>query len=161
MAFEKEMHASDNFWFPFANCHEFRYARIFTQSSMSESLIEQQFSEGIYGNGFSPWPDLESYDCRFRSIHLYKKTMQLIDNRFGASEWSRVKTKFHNLPDIPEVEIWYREPLNVIKALLNQEGFEKDYIWEPIKEFDEHGEQVYTELHTTSWWWDMQASTFL
>ena len=60
--------------------------------------------------------------------------------------------------------IVHRKQLSIIKILLtvSTTWFVRsriaDMLYTPIQEYDSSGVQLYSEMHTVDWWWDMQIS---
>jgi len=56
-----------------------------------------------------------------------------------------------------DTEFWYRNVLDCIFYFVWQKCYEKDIVWSPVRDFDVHGDRVYTEMNTGTWWWDTQV----
>jgi len=52
---------------------------------------------------------------------------------------------------------YYRDPEDTIQYLLRQRAYAEHLVFEPIHEFDDEGNRVYTDIHTGDWWWMMQV----
>ena len=56
---------------------------------------------------------------------------------------------------------YFREIKSSIKYLLRQHSFLEHLVYEPIREFDREGNQVYTDMNTGDWWWRTQVGLFV
>lgn len=50
-----------------------------------------------------------------------------------------------------------RNPLAVLQEILENSAIKDKMVWAPRKTFDHAGKRVYTDLHTSEWWWRMQV----
>lgn len=59
-----------------------------------------------------------------------------------------------------QLELWYRDPVNVVWELMGNPMFKEVMKYAPEKVFHDEGgeEQVVNEMWTASWWWEMQVS---
>jgi hypothetical protein len=52
-----------------------------------------------------------------------------------------------------------RDPLAVLQEMLDNPTIKDKVVWAPRKIYDQAGKRVYTDLHSTKWWWEMQVYT--
>lgn len=59
-----------------------------------------------------------------------------------------------------QFELWFRNPLCIIKELISNPAFNGFVSYTPERVYDDDtGEtRVYDEMWTADWWWDMQVS---
>jgi Plavaka transposase len=64
---------------------------------------------------------------------------------------------------IDSLEIWSRDPVECIKDLLGNPSFKDQMHYAPERHYsDESGqEQLFSEMWTGDWWWEMQVRKFL
>ena len=62
-------------------------------------------------------------------------------------------------PIIEEVELWRRDPVEIIQSLIANPMFKDEIAYEPEKVYkDNRGKiRVYDEMWTGDWWWDTQV----
>ena len=56
---------------------------------------------------------------------------------------------------------WVRDPLVVVQEILENKSLVDKCVWAPRKIINGEGERVYTDLHDTDWWWDVQVVPLL
>jgi len=125
---ESEYIESRNFWYPFQSGFEFKLVRSLVNSGASNKDLNLLFNEGLLGNAISPWEDENGLTSSVKSIHKMKTVLAKLDNVFDIKWWSTMKKKVSSREDIKEVTVWYRDPIKVVEALLNQKGLENDYV---------------------------------
>jgi hypothetical protein len=57
----------------------------------------------------------------------------------------------------PKVVYYKRDTAAVLQEILESPMVKDMCVWAPIKMYSQEGERVYTDLHTSDWWWDMQV----
>ena len=62
-------------------------------------------------------------------------------------------------PMLEEVELWRRDPLEIIQDLISNPMFKDEIVYQPERVYkDEEGKiRVYDEMWTGDWWWDTQV----
>lgn len=62
-----------------------------------------------------------------------------------------------------DVELWYRDPVEVVRELMGNPMFRDVMKYAPEQVFrdEERDEQVVNEMWTASWWWELQVSRFV
>ena len=53
--------------------------------------------------------------------------------------------------------IWYRDPIEVIQNLFGNPLYKDDMVYAAEKHTDVHGHRLYSEMHWSNWWWDVQV----
>jgi len=131
---------------PFMTAYEYKLAHFFHQSKTSMKQIDQFFH-----NELLPRDTFQSLRVEHKSSHTWRNKMRgLVDE----PEWQNGTMDFHLQRGI---KFFYRDVVECIHYLLRQKAFAQDLIFEPSREFDSQGCRVYTEMHTTDWWWEMQV----
>jgi Plavaka transposase len=54
-------------------------------------------------------------------------------------------------------EAYMRDPLAVLQEIFDNPALADKMVWGPRKIFDHAGKRVYTDLHTSDWWWETQV----
>jgi len=52
---------------------------------------------------------------------------------------------------------YYRDVKSTVSYLLRQRAFAEHLVYEPVQDYDREGNRVYTEMHTSDWWCQMQV----
>ena len=52
---------------------------------------------------------------------------------------------------------YFRDLEDTIQYLLRQRVYAEHLVFEPMHEFDDEGNRVYTDMHTGDWWWTTQV----
>ncbi|KAG8969649.1 hypothetical protein FRC03_001521 [Tulasnella sp. 419] len=57
-----------------------------------------------------------------------------------------------------ELELWFRNPLDVIREIMSNAALAKDMTYKPVKVFNaSRSEKYYKEMWTAEWWWLIQS----
>jgi hypothetical protein len=56
---------------------------------------------------------------------------------------------------------WVRDPLVAVQEILENKSLVDKCVWAPRRITNHEGERVYTDLHDTDWWWDVQVVQLL
>lgn len=62
-------------------------------------------------------------------------------------------------PKVEDVELWKRDPLDIIKALISNPLFKDHIAYQPEKVYRDKTAtiRVYDEMWTGDWWWETQV----
>ena len=52
-----------------------------------------------------------------------------------------------------EYEVWYRDPLAILKNQLSNPDFDQKFHTTPYREYNKNGEQVWSDLLSGNWAW--------
>lgn len=65
------------------------------------------------------------------------------------------------IPLTREVDLWLRNPVDVVKALLSRHDLRDKLVFEPRKTFTDRTKtnRVYEEMWTSDWWAEIQVNT--
>ena len=131
---------------PFANAYEYKLARFFHESKTSLKDINKFFKNDLLPAGLP-----KGASVRFKSGHTWREMMrELVDQ----PEWHKGTVDFHLQEGCV---FYYRDLKSTIRYLLRQRTFADHLVYEPVREFDVDGNQVYTDIHTGDWWWRTQV----
>jgi Plavaka transposase len=50
-------------------------------------------------------------------------------------------------------EVWYRDPLTVVRELIGNPDFDKEFDYAPYREFEENGERRFQDFFSGDWAW--------
>ena len=59
-----------------------------------------------------------------------------------------------------ELELWRRDPVEIIRELLGNPAWKADISYEPMRYFEDkdHSIHIIDEAWTADWWWKTQVS---
>ncbi|KIJ52822.1 hypothetical protein M422DRAFT_155757 [Sphaerobolus stellatus SS14] len=62
-------------------------------------------------------------------------------------------------PQCEYVELWKRDPVECVKEIIGNPSLQQDIHYAPVKIFTDESrqEQVFNEMWSGSWWWDVQS----
>lgn len=61
-------------------------------------------------------------------------------------------------PKSETLRLYHRDPVKCVKFLLRQRSYKEDMVYAAVREFNDKGECMYSEIHSGNWWWRKQAS---
>ncbi|KAG8939336.1 hypothetical protein FRC03_006360 [Tulasnella sp. 419] len=143
-------------WFPFADRQEWELAEWLTTSGVSQTDIDKYLKLKI---------------TRERTIPSFKNNYALQKMMDTLPTGPKFKCKvFHAIGDLTdeddkplteELELWYRDPLEVIREIMSNVMLADKMHYKPVKVFDASGSvRFYDEMWTAAWWWDVQVRGF-
>ena len=135
-------------WYLFSNPHEFKHTRWMVESSISKSNIDCYFRDGL----------CTSPDVAFTSGWTLYQQLDRMNPELGPNSWSIGEANWSLTGGgNRRTAYYYRSPLSCIKYLLKQPCFQKHLVYTPVREYNEAGERMYSEMHTADWWWSTQV----
>ena len=121
--------------------------RFFHNSKTSLQDIDRFFKDGL---GL-----LGAASVHFKSGYTWREMMrELVDQ----PQWHKGTVDFHRQQTCV---FHYRDIKSGIRYLLRQRTFAQHLVYQPSREFDEEGNQVYTEMYLGDWWWQTQVRTLV
>ena len=138
---------------PFRNAMDYKLARYFHSAHVPLTKIDEFFKEGFYQppEGGDPTKSIVSFNFAYTLCKLWDEMTQ-------DPQW---KNGFVDFKIAQNTEFWYRDIVKCIRYLLRRKSYAQSMFWEPVREFDDAGEGVYTELNTGLWWWETQVLCLL
>lgn len=132
-----------NPWQPFESAEEFRLSRWFLQSNVSQGQIDDFFRtirtlKGSYSTG------------RGFARHLDEMSSM---GGLGKESWIHSEVEMGG----QKIPYYYRDPMNIVRFLLEQRAFRESLVYSPTMEYNEMGERMDGEMHTADWWWETQV----
>jgi hypothetical protein len=133
-------------WRPFLTLDDFKLANWFVTSKVPRSRIDEYFAIGL-SKSASP--------C-FKSAYTLDQYIAALDPYQHFLEWKE-GTYTH---DGHASTFFYRDMVQCVEYLLSQPAYRDDVVYAPVREQNETGERLYSEMHTADWWWETQVSIF-
>jgi hypothetical protein len=106
---------------------------------------------------------LQGVNTNFTSAYTLYTKIDEMTYALGIDSWKSGKVSYAGLVnsealrDDGKTRVFYRDPVNCIEFLLQQSAFKEHMVYAPIKDYNELGERVYSEVHTCDWWWNEQV----
>ncbi|KAF8419153.1 hypothetical protein BGX38DRAFT_1280452 [Terfezia claveryi] len=132
---------------PFQNAYEYKLVRFFHESKTSLTNIDHFFKKNLLPLGLSG-----DNGVHFQSGYTWRNKMREMIDQPG---WQKGTVDFHLQKGCA---FYYRDLEDTVRYLLQQRAYGKHLVFEPIHEFDEEGNWVYTEMNTGDWWWRTQKT---
>ena len=133
---------------PFVDELEYKLARWFIDSQTPKSRINDFFNMGLSPFKEDPRGFFSSADG------LWKKITKMDNSHL--LEFKDISVDF-GIPNVNPSPCFFRDPVKLLKYILKQPAYARNMVWDAVREFDEDGNRVYSELHTADWWWDEQV----
>jgi hypothetical protein len=96
--------------------------------------------------------------------------MEGIDKLPGTAKWTctPMRVQGNSLdadgqPRYEDLELWYRDPLEVLQELLENPAASEKNVYEPCRIYrkEDRSCREYGEMWTGDWWWEVQVSILL
>ncbi|KAK7433564.1 hypothetical protein VKT23_020718 [Stygiomarasmius scandens] len=139
-------------WFPFASEKEWKLAHWLMTSGVSRAKIDE-FCQLETTKDISP------------SFHNSRSFLQFIDTLERGPTFKctpiQVEGDLKDADGQPRteiLEIWHRNPVEVVQELMGNPAFHGHQCYSPICYFrdEAHKNREYSEMWTCNWWWDVQ-----
>jgi Plavaka transposase len=102
-----------------------------------------------------PYHEGHDHPGLFRSLRDFFQRLETLEGTQAG--WQELEIKGPN--GEYKSKAWMRDPLAVLQEILENRTIDDKVVWAPRRMYDQAGNRVYTDLHTTDWWWDTQVST--
>lgn len=99
-------------------------------------------------------PGIEGHSGLFRSVTEFYKRLDDIQ----ATQVPWLECDVEDRKGEFKCRYWMRDPVAVLQEILDNQTIKDKVVWAPRKMYDQTGNRVYTDLHSTDWWWQMQVS---
>ena len=146
-----ESEFADNIYYPFDNYQQYKLAKAMTNPRVtSRRLIEavcvkaEFLAEGV---AFRSIDDFFSHLDIMRKAYVAWRCAQICPTNGIQNPWSNPS-------------YWKKDSLAVLQEILENTALADKCVWAPVREFNEDGERIFTDMHTGDWWWDMQVSVY-
>ncbi|KAG8948908.1 hypothetical protein FRC03_000539 [Tulasnella sp. 419] len=139
-------------WFPFDNREEWELAEWFTTSGVSQTDIDRYLKMKITRERTVP---------SFKNNYAFQNMLDKLPAgpKFKCKAFTVVGDLMDedDQPLTEELELWWRDPLEVIKEMLSNVMLANEMHYKPVRVSDASGsERFYDEMWTATWWWDIQ-----
>lgn len=141
-----EMGLLDDPWRPFHALDDFKLAKWFITSNVPRSRIDEYFVSGLSA---SPKP------C-FQSAYKLDQFISALDPYQDLLVWNEGTYNHDGRSSV----FFYRDIVRCVEYLLTQPAYREDIVYGPIREYDESGQRLYSEMHTADWWWETQVRKY-
>ena len=122
------------------------YPRLLSMQRCIDIGVDSQYSY-LHGSNFA----FKSYDTFISGIDQMACSLSLWQGkRFSGNTAENLFAR--------GVKYWTRDPLAVLQEILENKALANKCVWEPVKVINSEGERVYTDLHDSAWWWDLQVA---
>ena len=135
----------DNPWSPFSTEHDFKLATWFIQSKVPKSRIDEYFASGL---------DV-TRSASFKSAYTLEKHLKNLDPLGKFLEWTEGIVEDGN----HTICFFYRNIIDCVRYLIAQIAYKDSMVYAPVKEYDQVGARLYSEMHTAQWWWEIQVNS--
>jgi hypothetical protein len=117
----------------------------FIQSKVPKSRIDEYFASGL---------DI-TRSASFKSAYTLEKHLKNLDPLSKYPEWTEgiVEDRNHTIC------FFYRNIIDCVRYLITQIAHKDSMAYAPVKEYDQVGAQLYSEMHTAQWWWEIQVNS--
>lgn len=94
-------------------------------------------------------------DTLFDSHNHFYSCLDIIADCQAPWELTRVVSRTNS--SRTPLKYWKRDSLVVLQEILENPRIKEKCVWAPTKEYNADGERIYTDMHTTEWWWNVQV----
>jgi len=140
-----EQEPSYNLFALFRNRIDYRLAQFFNSARTSETKVDQFFKDGILNN-INPM-----HHIQFRSAHTI---YNLVNAAASGPRWYPGTVDY---PLLKGVLFHYRNIVSAVRYLLRQKAYAANMVWKAHREHNSHGDRVYSEINTGTWWEDTEV----
>jgi len=88
-------------------------------------------------------------------MHTLENHLRRLDPYGQYLQWFKGKFK-DNQRTLP---FFYCNILDCIRYLLRQIAYRDDFVYALRRENDQEGQEIFSEMHTADWWWDVQVTS--
>ena len=132
---------------PFLNKDEFEFAFRLVKHGISKKAVDDMMSLNTIRSNLPPG--------HFKSAYTLAKKIDKIELDGIGKHW--VMSTIDYDAESSETPCYWRDPVEVVKDLLQNPAYLNDLIYTPCKLTGKFGERIYRELDTGDWWWKLQV----
>ena len=128
---------------PFATVEQWHLCRTMVEENISKARMDRMIQRGLIVK-----------DAQARNSDQLRGLLVAMQATDGlSSEWQEATIDIEGT----STPYWYRDPVSAMSYILGHPPF-KDYLcYAPIRDRDESGERLYSEMWTGDWWWRTQV----
>lgn len=144
----------ENIYFPFENSAQFYLAEAFARPDI-------QSKDRIVRTCVLGRDRFLRDGAAFSSYNDFITCLDIIRNTQAPWVQREIKWKPGSTTWRGHIKYWQRDSLAVLQEMLENPALKDFCVWAPVQETSEDGERIYTDIHTSEWWWNIQVySTF-
>src|SRR5690606_9382364 len=136
---------------PFDNSYDFKIGLWLIRGNATNTTICSGFNDGILqrSNG--------SDKTSITSAHSIHQRIDGLEPEFGEKSWSYAEATFWAEDGRIKQPYYYRDPTLIIKHIFKQPAYREYLTYKPVREHNERGNRIYSEVNTADWMWEQQA----
>ena len=134
---------------PFLDVDEFEFAFRLIKHGISKKAVDDIMSLRTIRSRLP--------NGHFKSAHTLAKKVENIEPDGLGKQW--VMSTIDYDAGGSETPYYWRDPVNVVRDLLQNPAYQNDLIYTPSKLRGKFGERIYGKLDTGDWWWKLQVRT--
>ena len=134
---------------PFLDVDEFEFAFRLIKHRISKKAVDDIMSLRTIRSR------LLKAHCK--SAHTLAKKVENIEPDGLGKQWVMSTLDYDARGS--ETPYYWRDPVNVVRDLLQNPAYQNDLIYTPSKLTDKFSKRIYGELDTGDWWWKLQVRT--
>ena len=139
-----------NPYHPFHNFGQYQLAKALAMPEKSTaSHIEQVAVNGV---------SFLREDVAFVSVAHFHNCLDEISGQMAPWQSNIIMDQTVQLK--ANARYWYRDSLAVLQEILDNPKIAKKCVWSPVKQFNHDNQRVYTDMHTSDWWWEVQVAPY-
>ncbi|KAG8909122.1 hypothetical protein FRC02_007985, partial [Tulasnella sp. 418] len=140
-------------WSPFEDHEEWELAEWLALSSLSQTEIDNYLKLKITRDRTTP------------SFKNNRSLQSKLDQLPKCTPFTYTSIKVtgdikdeNGVPLEEDIELWYRDPLELIREIMGNAALAEEMRYEPVKVFNKsRSERYYDEMWTADWWWLTQG----
>lgn len=133
-------------WRPFQTLDDFKLAKWFIMSKVPRSRIDEYFAVGLSKSSSPCFGSAYKLDQYIEALDPYQHLLAWNEGTFNQDEHAST--------------FYYRDIVDCVEYLVAQPAYREDIVYAPVREYDESGGRLYSEMHTADWWWETQVRVF-
>lgn len=142
---------TENLYYPYDSYKQYKLAKVMTNPRVQpRGLIEatcvnaEFLAEGV----------------AFRSIDDFFGRLNIMRQTYVP--WTNTTIRPANGTKNPWANptYWKKNTLAVLQEILENPALDGKCVWAPVRQFNDDGERIFTDMHTGDWWWKMQVGIY-
>lgn len=148
---EKPFPKNCNPFYPFENPYDFKLGAWLLRGNTTNAFISQGFNGGILQKNVGNW------STSITSSYTLETKIDNLHPEFGKASWNFGEAMFWADDKRKRQPYYFRDPTLVIKHIFKQPAYRDFLAYKPVKEFNEKGSRIYSELYSGDWMWEQQV----
>jgi len=139
-----------NQYYPFKSSNQYGLVKAFCMTrTLSKPLIQ---TIAVDGATLGKFRFTESEAAFASSGKFFSK---IDDLRRAGTSW--LPSVYKDPETDKDIQYHRRDPLAVLQEIFEDKSFANQFVTAPVKEYNSEKERIYSDLHNTNDWWDMQV----